>query len=81
MKEYVYKYKDGRYLKVSYMGDGEYELYLVKNVSSDCVFNNNWSLREILSCCDSVYDENDEYIADTLEESDFNQQEVEVKFK
>jgi hypothetical protein len=32
--EVSYKYKDGRFLKTSYLGDGEYELILTKKINS-----------------------------------------------
>jgi hypothetical protein len=63
------------------MGDGEYGLTLVESVSSQCVFSDNWDLSEILDHCDSVYDESGEYIADTLDESDFTKQDIEIKLK
>lgn len=81
MEGVAYKNKEGKYLKVEYLGDCEYELYLVGQVDSDCVFRKNWRLKEILSYCDGVYDEAGEYISDSLEESDFTIIEVEVTIK
>jgi len=71
LNDVCYKFKDGRFLKTSYMGDGEYELILTKKITKDCLFSVDWSLSEILNCCDSVYDDKGEYIADTLDKSDF----------
>ena len=77
-----YKYKDGRYLKTSYMGDGEYELILTnEEISRDCLFEKNWLLSDILGSCDSVYDDDGEYIADTLDEGDFISQKTKIKIK
>ena len=81
MKGVAYKNKEGKYLKVEYLGDGEYELYLIGQVDSECVFKKNWPLTEILSYCDGVYDENGEYISDKLTETDFTTEEVEVRIK
>lgn len=80
MKTVIYKYKDGRFLKTEFLGDGEYELYLVKDMCSNCTFNSVWALLEILGCCDAVYDEHNECIEDVIE-SDFTQHEVEIKIK
>jgi hypothetical protein len=77
--EIIYKYKDGRFLKTSYMGDGDYELILTNVLTKDCVFNKECYLSEILKYCDSVYDDSGEYIADTLEESDFVIHNIEIK--
>ena len=80
--EVCYKYKDGRFLKTSYIGDGEYELILTKKkIDKECVFNTNWPLSQILGSCDSVYDDKGEFIADTLDEKDFTVQETEIKIK
>ena len=77
-----YKYKDGRYLKTSYLGDGEYELILTnEEISRDCLFEKDWLLSDILGCCDGVYDDDGEYIADTLDEVDFISQKTKVKIK
>jgi hypothetical protein len=80
-KEICYKYKDGRFLKISYMGDGEYELILTENLTTDCIFYKEWPLSEILECCDGVYDDSDEYIADALEEYDFVIHNTETKIE
>lgn len=79
LSDVCYKYKDGRFLKTSYMGDGEYELILTKKITKDCLFSIDWSLSEILNRCDSVYDDKGEYIADTLNELDFVIHKTEVK--
>lgn len=79
LPDVCYKYKDNRFLKLSYMGDGDYELILTKKMTKDCLFSANWSLSEILKCCDSVYDDKGEYIADTLDESDFVIHNTEIK--
>lgn len=72
IQKFYYKYKDGRFLKISYMGDGDYELILTnKKLTTECIFKEDWSLSEILNWCDGVYDDSGEYIADTLNESDF----------
>lgn len=80
-RQVSYKYKDGRFLKTSYLGDGEYELILTNELTSDCAFPNDWDLDEILSACDSVYDDSGEYIADTLDSEDFEMFEVEITLK
>ena len=79
LSDVCYKYKDGRFLKTSYMGDGEYELILTDEITKDCLFSIDWSLSEILNRCDSVYDDKGEYIADTLNELDFVIHKTEVK--
>lgn len=61
------------------MGDGEYELVLTNEMNRDCLFSDDWSLSEILDNCDSVYDDNDNFIAETLEESDFTKGGAEIK--
>ena len=78
ISDVCYKYKDGRFLKVSHMGDGEYELILTDKIIGDCLFPIDWSLSEIINCCDNVYDDSGEHIADTLDESDFVMQNAEV---
>ena len=77
--EVCYRYKDGRYLKMYPMGDGEYELILTDIIIGDCLFPIDWALSEILNCCDGVYDDSGEHIADTLDEADFVMQNAEVK--
>lgn len=77
--EVCYKYKDGRFLKTSYMGDGDYEVVLTTELTSDCLFTTDWPLSEILDSCDGIYDDSGEHIGDTLDESDFIIQNVEVK--
>lgn len=79
LSDVCYKYKDGRFLKTSYMGDGEYELILTDKITKDCLFSTDWTLSEILNCCDGVYDDKGEHIADTLDESDFNIHKTEIK--
>ena len=54
-KETSYQYKDGRFLKTSYMGDGDYEVILTKKFNKDCVFDARWSLSEIIDGCDGIY--------------------------
>lgn len=66
-----YEYKDGRFLKACYIGDGEFEIVLTEKISKDCMVSTDWSLAEILRCCDGVYDDSGDFIADTLDESDF----------
>ena len=61
------------------MGDGEYELILTVEITKDCLFSTDWSLSEILRCCDGIYDDEGEYIADTLDDSDFIIHKTEVK--
>lgn len=73
-KNYIcYQYKDGRFLKTVYMGDGEYEIHLVPNIEKDCLFDkkNDWSLNQIIDGCDSVYDENEDWLDIELKEEDF----------
>lgn len=79
--EVCYKYKDGRFLKTSYMGDGEYELILTKKLTSDCMFPKDWYLNEIIDCCDGIYDDLGDHIADRLDCSDFIINDAEVKIK
>ena len=54
-----------------YIGDGEFEIVLTEKISKDCMVSTDWSLAEILRCCDGVYDDSGDFIADTLDESDF----------
>lgn len=81
--EVCYKYKDGRFLKTSYMGDGEYELILTKKLTGDCIFPNpkDWSLSQIIDCCDGIYDDLGDHIADRLDISEFVTNDAEVKLK
>ncbi len=81
MKNYTFKYKDGRLLKVSYIGDGEYELILTHNLTPDCLYDDEWSLSDILSDCDVVYGDDGDYITNTLYEEDFTKIEVELNLK
>lgn len=39
LSDICYKYKDGRFLKTSYMGDGDYELILTKKITKECLFS------------------------------------------
>ena len=71
ISDVCYKYKDGRFLKISHMGDGDYELILTNEITSDCLFTKAWSLSEILGYCDNVYDDSGEHIEDILDENDF----------
>ena len=32
-----YEYKDGRFLKACYIGDGEFEIVLTEKISKDCM--------------------------------------------
>jgi hypothetical protein len=73
-----YEYKDGRFLKTNYIGDGEYELILTKKLDTDCLFNRDWELSEILLTCDSVYSDTGEFIAETLDIGDFSSSNVKV---
>ena len=68
-----YQYKDGRFLKTVYMGDGDYEIHLVTKVEKDCLFDkkSDWSLKQIIADCDSVYDENEDWLDIELKEEDF----------
>lgn len=77
--EICYKYKDGRFLSNSYMGDGDYELILTKKITSHCVFQTEFSLSEIINGCDGVYDDSGEYIADTLDVLDFTIHSIDIK--
>lgn len=43
-----YKYKDGTFLKSLYMGDGDYELTLSNELTTDCVFETYWGLSYII---------------------------------
>lgn len=80
-QEICYKHKDGRFLKIGYMGDGEYELILTSQMSSECVVSTDWELKEILGYCDGVYDDDGKYISDTLNEEDLTPYEVSIAVK
>lgn len=75
-----YKYKDGRFLKTSYIGDGDYELILANEISSDCIFPVEWKLSEILGSCDGIYNEDGEYLH-ILKESDFTCKNIKISIE
>lgn len=74
-----YKYKDGSFLKSLYMGDGDYELTLSNELTTDCVFETYWGLSYIIANTDGIYDDNDEFITSKLLEDDFTMHEVDIK--
>jgi hypothetical protein len=45
------------------------------------MFPKNWSLTEIIDCCDGIYDDLGDHIADSLDCSDFIINDAEVKIK
>jgi len=81
MSNISFKYKDGRFLESEYMGDGDYALILTENITKDCIFPSETTLAELLEYCDGVYDINNDFIADTLDISDFTVQSVDIKIK
>lgn len=74
-----YKYKDGRFLKSSYMGDGEYELILTETFTNDCLFPRDWTLFDILLSCNGVYNDNNKFIFEPLYPSDFSVHNTKIK--
>jgi hypothetical protein len=83
-KQFVYKHNDsGRFLQMSYIGDGEVYLDLVKDINRDCIIDdetiNNWPLQEIIDCGSGGADVDDKWI--DFETVDFTIQEVEVEIR
>lgn len=70
-RQVTYLYKDGRFLKTSYIGDGDYELILTTKLTKDCFFHIDWLLSNIIQCCDGIYNDSGDLIKDTISESDF----------
>lgn len=76
-----YKYKDGRFLKLSYMGDGDFELILTNDVDKSCIFDLSESLEYLLKTCDGIYDELGIYIGDTIIVEDFTEEKVDLRVR
>jgi len=81
-KQFVYKHNTtGKYLQMSYVGDGEVYLDLVKEINKDCILDqesmDNWPIEEIIQCGDGGADVGGKWI--DFESSDFVSQEIEIK--
>ncbi len=81
-KQFVYKHNTtGKYLQMSYVGDGEVYLDLVKEINKDCILDqesmDNWPIEEIIQCGDEGADVDGVWI--DFEPGDFTSQEIEVK--
>ncbi len=78
-KNISYKYIDGRFLKFSNIGDGFFELILIKDIDKYCLFDNRYSLDELLFNCNGIYDEYGIYISDNININDFNIEYSDIK--
>lgn len=81
-KQFVYKHNTtGKYLQMSYVGDGEVYLDLVNEINKDCILDqesmDSWPLQEIIDCGDGGAEVSNEWVEFTTD--DFTSQEVEVK--
>ena len=63
------------------MGDGDFELILVKNFDRSCIFNSIESLEELLESCDGIYDELGIYIGETIIVGDFTEEKVDLRVR
>lgn len=76
----AYKHKKlNLYLEAVYIGDGEGEINLVKKLTPNSVFDEEWYLRDILSCSSDGAEYNGEWI--DLYPEDFEIEEVEINKK
>ena len=65
-----YRHKDGRLLRIEQLGAGEFLIVLVKEHAEACMTPVEWALEDILNACDGVYDEDGQFLAQTLEPTD-----------
>lgn len=77
--KFVYRHNNGKYLEMCYIGDGEVELRLVSDVTSNCILeNDNWPLEEIIEAgSGEAQIEGSEFIE--INKEDFQKQNVEIR--